>query len=100
MNFNQEFIEQLEEIDDYYESMKKNKLACLVIKKIRLEVIKSYLEYMNNNCKHLGLIDDGYFNYKDGELIEDTIDNSKYHKMFCPICKNEIIYENKKLIKN
>lgn len=94
MDLNQEFVEQLEEIDNYAKGHKNNNLTTIVLKQIRKDFINSYLASMSSLCEHKDLIDEGYFNYVDHLFVEGN-EKSKYHKFFCPACKSEIIFENK-----
>ena len=99
MNLNQEFVEQLEEIDNYALKHKDNNLTAIVLKQLRKDFIDSYIASMNTGvCEHKNLIDKGYYNFKNNSLVEGNKETSKYHKFYCPTCKNEIIYENKEKI--
>lgn len=96
MNFSKDFVEQLEEIDEYYKTHKANKLTALALKKIRYDFINMYYKYLNSfSCEHKNLIDCGYFNYENHKFVKKDNCCAKYHKFFCPECKNEIIIENK-----
>ena len=99
MDLNQEFVEQLEEIDNYALKNKINNLTTIVLKQIRKDFVDSYIASMNTGmCEHKNLIDEGYFNYQNKLFVEGDKTTSKYHKFYCPTCKSEIIYENKEKI--
>lgn len=99
MDLNKEFVEQLEEIDKYTKNNSNNNLTTIVLKKIRQDFIDSYLTSMGSGiCEHKNLIDEGYFNYQNNMFVEESTDKAKYHKYYCPKCKNEIIFENKEKI--
>ena len=94
MDINTEFVEQLEEIDNYTIKHKNNNLTAIVLKQIRQDFIDSYIASMSTLCEHNNLVDEGCFNYKNNMFIEETSDKAKYHKFFCPTCRQEIILEN------
>ena len=91
----QEFVEQLEVIDNYISKNKFNHKVELISEELRKNFIDSYQEQINTICTHTNLIEEGYFNYSNGMFVESDCDNAKYRKCFCPTCKIEKVYENK-----
>ena len=96
MDLNQEFVEQLEEIDNYAKTHNENQLTNIVLKQIRQDFVNSYLTSVATGvCEHKKLIDEGCFDFLNHAFIKASSKSAKYHKYFCPACKNEIIFENK-----
>ena len=61
MDINTEFVEQLEEIDNYTIKHKNNNLTAIVLKQIRQDFIDSYIASMSTLCEHNNLVDEAYW---------------------------------------